>query len=358
MAITWPAKNNYATGDVLTATNMNGIGDDLNALFDNSFYAGKNKIINGDFGIWQRGTSFSTSGTWLFNADRFQGYMSSGTSTLTQQTFTAGTAPVSGYEGTYYLRATAPASGGTFHFRQLVEDVRTFAGQTVTLSFWAKASTNTTLNTYLSQNFGSGGSATVYTSTQGNSVTTSWQRFTYTASVASISGKTIGTNSYLEVYFTTNANFTSSATLDIWGVQLEAGSTATPFQTATGTKQGELAACQRYYFRTGSQYNNNPNYSLLGMGIASTTGAVPVAINFPVPMRVQPTSIETSAMNTFYWEGAAIGNTPTSVTIGGSCTNNLGQVVVNKASSFTATMPYFLFAYNTTGCYIGFNAEL
>ena len=30
MASVWPAKNNYATGDVLTAANMNGVGDDLN----------------------------------------------------------------------------------------------------------------------------------------------------------------------------------------------------------------------------------------------------------------------------------------------------------------------------------------
>jgi len=44
-----------------------------------------------------------------------------------------------------------------------------------------------------------------------------------------------------------------NVTLDLWGVQCEAGSVATPFQTATGTIQGELAACQRYFQKSYDQ---------------------------------------------------------------------------------------------------------
>jgi hypothetical protein len=48
----------------------------------------------------------------------------------------------------------------------------------------------------------------------------------------------------------------SNETIDFWGIQVEAGSTATAFQTATGTIQGELAACQRYYYRIYGTANN------------------------------------------------------------------------------------------------------
>ena len=71
----------------------------------NNFAAGKNKIINGDFGVWQRGTSGFTFGG-SYNADRFAFYGdgTSVTRAITQQTFTPGTAPVSGYEGTFFWR--------------------------------------------------------------------------------------------------------------------------------------------------------------------------------------------------------------------------------------------------------------
>ena len=189
MASTWPAKNNYATGDVLTAANMNGVGDDLNDVYNFSGYAaGKNKIINGDFGIWQRGTSFTLSaGTRTYTADRFSDIFVGGSPTVTisQQSFTAGTAPVAGYESSFFHRfalsgtATSNTANQT---RQAIEDVRTFAGQTVTFSFWAKADSARTVNVYFGQIFGSGGSADVYTTSVPVSLTTSWARYTSTFS--------------------------------------------------------------------------------------------------------------------------------------------------------------------------------
>ena len=293
MAVGFPTKVDYATGDVLTATNMNDLSGTVNLLESAQYAAGKNKIINGDFGIWQRGTSFTATG---YTADRWY-FSRNNTTTLSQQTFTPGTAPVSGYEGTYFMRLARTAGASSDYLLQKIEDVRMFAGQTVTFSYWAKASSAVTLNaTYFEQNFGSGGSATVATINSATSLTTSWQRFTVTVAIPSITGKTIGTSSFLAVNFELGSAMGTSITVDFWGVQVEAASTASPFQTATGTIQGELAACQRYYYRvtpvsTSKSFNLGQAYS--------TTNALGL-IPFPVQMRTSPTALEQSGTASNY----------------------------------------------------------
>jgi len=210
--------------------------------------AGKNKIINGDFGIWQRGTTFTPSATgYFYGADRWLSYVySASTCTLSQQTFTPGTAPVAGYEGQYFMRVSSTNTATFIGYR--VEDVRTLAGQTVTLSFWAKSNAGQTLTSVgFEQGFGSGGSSPVTTNfATPPTITTSWARYTLSTTMPSVSGKTIGVNSYIQI----NIQGAVSNALDIWGVQLEQGNSATTFTTATGTIQGELAACQRYFERT------------------------------------------------------------------------------------------------------------
>ena len=106
-----------------------------------NFAAGKNKIINGDFGIWQRGTSFNPSATGFFMfADRWRSYAyAASATTASQQTFTPGTAPVAGYEGTYFGRVLSTNTFAYFSYNG-IENVRTFAGQEVTLSYWANLS--------------------------------------------------------------------------------------------------------------------------------------------------------------------------------------------------------------------------
>jgi hypothetical protein len=244
-------------------------------LLNTGDVAGKNKIINGAFDFWQRGTSFSTAGA--FTADRWT--FAGGTSnTLTQQTFTPGAAPVAGYEGTYFARYTL-TTAGDFNVSQPVENVRTLAGQTVTLSFWTKTSSASSIdNIYLIQDFGSGGSTIVVTSVTGLATTTGWTRHTYTATLPSIAGKTIGTNHKLTVRLDINEAFTG--TWDIWGVQLEAGSVATPFSRAAGTYAGELEACQRYARR----------YNTLGqIAVSMSSGDAALTVHYP-PMRTTPTA--------------------------------------------------------------------
>jgi hypothetical protein len=233
------------------------------------FTAGKNKFINGDFTINQRGfISDTVNGLYAF--DRWQNTVigTSGTSTFSAQTFTPGTAPVAGYEAQNYLRVVTTGQSTTDTLtlvRQALEDVRTFAGQTVTISFWAKAASGTPkVAISWAQRFGSGGSPSATAEAPAGFVTlsTSWARYSLTYAVPSISGKTIGTdvnssNSRVQFFLSAGSVYAVNSssigiqnnTFELWGMQVEAGSIATPFTTATGSIQGELAACQRYYWR-------------------------------------------------------------------------------------------------------------
>jgi hypothetical protein len=240
----------------------------------------KNKIINSEFDIWQRGTTFSAGGytadRWLLQVDG-----SSATRAVSQQALTPGS--ITGYESPFFLRYNQSVAGSSATFNildQRIEDVRTLAGQVVTVSFWAKADSSRTITSSIQQVFGTGGSSEVAGLASGNiNITTSWTRYSYTGTLASISGKTVGTNSYaaFRINFPINATFT----VDIWGVQVERGSIATEFeQRFIGD---ELRLCQRYlpviYGKTefsGYAYSaNNAIYS----------------VPFPVTTRVPATGI-------------------------------------------------------------------
>ena len=139
-------------GETLVADSSTSTG----LRYQGNFAAGKNKIINGDFGIWQRGTSFSNPANATYVADRWFVELdgSSFTRTISQQTFTPGTAPVAGYEGQYFLRWNTSVAGTSNTIQALsqrIEDIRTLSGQTVTLSFWAKADASRALTVYAYQ---------------------------------------------------------------------------------------------------------------------------------------------------------------------------------------------------------------
>jgi hypothetical protein len=297
----FPSKVNYATGDILTATDMNEIGQAINLLDGAQFAAGKNKIINGDFGIWQRGTSFTDPAGGTYFTDRFRTSYD-GTAptsrTYSQQTFTSGTAPVAGYEGRFFARTAITTKGSNTRagLTQLIEDVRTFAGQTVTLSFYAKCDTARTGSIQMVQQFGTGGSPSAVVTFNDSSVsfTSSWARYTLTVAVPSISGKTLGTNNDSSVAITLFHTSANGSTFDVWGVQVEAAQTASNFQTATGTLQGELAACQRYYQKSYSQATAPATASTtIGSNLYVTVAATAITnrstVRLPVTMRTVPT---------------------------------------------------------------------
>ena len=321
------------------------------------YVAGKNKVINGDFGVWQRGTSFTNPAAFSYLADRWQvPYDGTGSTRIySQQTFTPGSAPVAGYEGQYFFRYahTVAGTGATYNQVQTkLENVQTFAGQTVTISFWARVASGTlSISNYFEQNFGGGGSSSVFTNAPtANTITTSWQRFTQTISNPSISGKTIGTSSYFSVGFgiPTNATFT----LDIWGVQLEAGSVATPFTTATGTLSGELTACQRYYYSQGGTDGSDT----FGIGFASSSTNLYLIFNCPVPLRVAPTAVSFGGTMIATNFGATTSGTISNVTgVNGSRIRPLLGVTL---SGLTTGNSYAVTANLSTSAFIGVSAEL
>jgi hypothetical protein len=338
------------------AQDIRALGDAIDTSVWNVGYgqAGKNKIINGDLGIWQRGTSFSNPTDSTFTADRWIcSYTGTGaTRTITREAFTAGTAPVAGYEGQYFLRyaVTVAGSGSTFDtIGQRIEDVRTFAGQTITLSFWAKAASGTpAVTARFRQNFGSGGSAAVDTDTS-FTLSTTWTRYTASVSLPSIAGKTIGASNYLWLQFRMPINTTF--TIDYWGVQVEYGSKATPFQTASGGSiQGELAMCQRYYQRFGGQ----AAYQALGSAMSQTTTNVYGLFTLPVPMRVIPTSFDLSTLVYQQSDGGLF-----AITAAGFNTPGLQCVRLNLTTAgATANRPGLILTDNSTSGHVGFSAEL
>ena len=334
----------------------------------NFFVAGKNKIINGDFRINQRAFSSSANpanGTYSFDRWNMQCSNSPGTATYSTQTFTAGTAPVAGYEGINFARivTASQANAGEYAaFTQPIEDVRTFANQTITVSFWAKAGSGTpNVGICAQQNFGSGGSASVQNSPAVQAITTSWARYSFTVSVPSISGKTIGTGSALIIWLVSSAGTTISgagypavgiqnATIDFWGVQVEAGSVATPFTTATGTLAGELAACQRYAVKIGG----NANYNQIGCGNFNSGGTVARAIiNLPVEMRTAPSSITSASLRA---HDTSSGFTMSSVALDTASSKTVAFIsgTVSGATAFR-----FCFIDGDTGAgYVILSAEL
>lgn len=316
-----------------------------------------NAIINGAFDIWQRGDSFTQtdfSAGRTYTADRYCMLWNAVPTAVTtsKQTFTPGTAPVAGYEGTYFFRSTLTTIGSTtiWGVQQRVEDVRTFAGQTATFSFWAKADSARNVTIEIVQNFGSGGSTEVAVTSTIQAVTTSWARYTLTVNFPSISGKTIGTNS--SVRLTLFQACASGSVLDIWGVQLEAGSVATPFKRNAPSIQAELAACQRYYVRATSAEDL---YAPFGQGMATSSTAGFAQIQLPVSMRVSPTSIEYANIGIADSGSAVLGIT--SLTIERKQTN-LVSLNTGVASGLTAHRPTRLLANNSTSAYIGFSADL
>jgi len=314
-----------------------------------------NAVINGGMDIWQRGTSFTTtSATTNFAADRWCIYNGRTGTTYSRQS--------SGLTGfNYSMRVQRDSGNATTSALYLTytaetQDSLRFAGQTATVSFYAKAGANyssasSALTGILT--YGTGTDQIIWSFTGSTAsgsttatLTTSWQRFTFTASVSS-SATELGLTFVNTPVGTAGAN----DYFEITGVQLELGSVATTFKRAGGNIQGELAACQRYYYRSGG----SATYEVFGWGIAASTNALYIQTKAPVTMRVAPTSVEYSSLTLVDQVGGSFAATAVGVNIAGK---DITQVYCTVASGLTQFRSYYLTANNSTSAYLGFSAEL
>lgn len=260
-----------------------------------------NPAINGAFDVFQRGTSTTVNNNWAFVADRWMGYRATSCTYSRQATGDTTNLPNIQY-CMRMARSAGDTATGTMYLQQSVETANAipFAGQTVTLSFWARkgadySATSSLLAVFLytgtgtDQNVKDGytGSATPINTTV--TLTTTWQRFQVTGTIAS-------TATEFAPYFTRGTAGTAGAAdyCDITGVMVSIGSIAPSFQRSDGTIQQELAACQRYYLKsynqatapaTSSNYVGNFGYSAISSTATHNRGNV----RFPVVMRTTPT---------------------------------------------------------------------
>jgi hypothetical protein len=181
--------------------------------------------------------------------------------------------------------------------------------------------------------------------------TSSWQRFTVTGLVHSIAGKTIGAGNHLRVNIRQAS--ASGSVMDVWGVQLEAGSVATPFRRNANSLQGELAACQRYYYR------NTPatSFGWHSFGNGETSSTLIAPFQPPVPMRVRPTSVEYGniAINS-----PGLGSLPITAGVISSAYGGPNVTAISFSSSTTmfANQMYRIINDNNAAGFLAVSAEL
>jgi len=282
----------------------------------------RNRIINGLFDIWQRGTSFAAIATGTYTADRwvYTQTGAGGTRSVSQQSNALGTL-VGGMQAKQFLRMdiTVLGSATAQTIGQRIEDVRTFAGETVSISCMIKGTLTGAVTLNLLQNFGTGGSpsATVTTAVGTYTPTASWVRKTFTVAVPSISGKTLGSTTdthYLELQFDAG---NKTGQLDIWGVQLEQNTTATILEREPIAQT--LAKCQRYYWSFSTF-----RVTMYGDNLAGVTSF----ITWPVTMRVVPTLTFTLTSVEANTNTPSVGSTTTSNTQITFAKNAAGAAVI------------------------------
>ena len=237
----------------------------------------RNKIINGQFDIWQRTTSFPApivpvlgfvgfaADRWQWQADTDGGVLNG--SGMTQQTFPVGQTDVPN-NPTFYMRwemtgITGSGGAAASNIVQRIESVSTLAGKTATLSFWMRGDIGGTIAFSLLQFPGGGGGSPIpFAISQTNFTVTAgtWTFHKLTLDVPSISGFVLGSNGNDALYLrfhnqidapiATNQGFPTpisyTGKLDLANIQFEEEDVPTP-EFEDRPVALELRLCQRFY---------------------------------------------------------------------------------------------------------------
>jgi len=321
-----------------------------------------NPVLNSAFQIWQRGTSGTLGGTGTtYTADRWATYTASNGTISRQVTNDTTNLPFIQYCARVQRNSGETATGtvGVFQSFESINSIP-LAGKTVTISFYARKGANFSATSDLLSGFiisGTGtdqnlastgftGQTTVATSNA--TLTTTWQRFTATGTVA-----TTATQIGLRFSYASTGTAGANDYFEVTGVQVELGSVVSAFRTNGGTIQGELAACQRYYFRMGGL----TGYTMLGQGVASSTARANAQVMLPVTMRVLPTALDYSTLCLQQYDGETF-RPATAVILTQLTGVNLLGIQVDVASGLT-TGSVFRFVTNASiNGFLGISAEL
>jgi len=269
----------------------------------------KNRIINGAMTIDQRNAGASVTPTASgYTLDRWKAWLNVASKFSVQQT----TSAPAGFINSLGITSASSYTIGTGEFTAIGQSIEGLnvsdfgwgaaGAQSITISFWVRSSLTGTFGGSVTNSAGNRSYPFTYTISAANT----WEQKTVT-----IAGDTSGTwlttnGTGLQLFFglgcgsswsgtagAWNSNYnlsatgavsvvgTSGATLNITGVQLEKGSTATSFDYRPyGT---ELALCQRYYWQGNISNGVSYFYGTAADGFGPTC-------SFPVTMRAQPSS--------------------------------------------------------------------
>ena len=343
-------------------------------------YVLKNRIINGAMMIDQRYAGAATANTIAdFTLDRWSANQGVTGKIIVQQNAAAVTPPA-GFN--YYLGVTSQSSyallTGSYYFMQQsiegynVADLAwgTANAKTITISFWVRSSLTGTFSGALVNS----GSTRSYPFTYTISVANTWEQKSVTIA-GDTSGTWLNTSGVgIRVNFSLGTGTTYSGTAGAWasafyvaatgatsvvstntatwyvtGVQLEVGSTATPFERRLYNQ--ELANCQRYYYNhvTGNSFH-------IGVGWYYSATEMDISVKFPTTMRTTPTLVATTGTNYYIFERNGGTDLFNSLTIY-QAQPNTTQLYNNTEASGTAGQAGALNTNNALAS-ISFSAEL